>query len=377
MFGKGIRLFKLLGFEVSIDLSWIVIAALVTWSLAAELFPMFYPDLATSTHWWMGVAGALGLFVSIVVHEFSHSLAARQYGMEMRGIRLFIFGGVTQMDEEPASPAAEFVMAIAGPIASVVIAGASFGAFVLGSAAGWPPAVNGVFGWLAWINAVLVAFNLVPAFPLDGGRVLRAALWWARGNLRWATRLASMAGSTFAFLLMILGVFQLINQNFVAGFWWILLGLFLRGASHMSYRQLLLRQALAGEPVRRHMQTQVRTVSGSVPIDRFVEDYVYRHHHKMFPVTDNGTLLGCITTRQVKDVPRDQWELHEVREVAESCSEQNSVSPEADVLEAFQKMNRNDKSRLLVTRGDSLEGVVSLKDISRLLSLKLEWEEQA
>ena len=161
---------------MEIDTSWLIIALLVTWSLGTGYFPYFYPDLATATYWWMGVEGALGLFLSIVVHEFSHSLVARRYGLQMRGIRLFIFGGVAQMDEEPDSAKAEFMMAIAGPIASVLIAAGAFGLHWLGLQFGWGTPATAVLFYLAWINAVLVAFNMIPAFPLDGGRVLRSVL---------------------------------------------------------------------------------------------------------------------------------------------------------------------------------------------------------
>jgi Zn-dependent protease len=375
MFGKGIRLFKLFGFSVEIDMSWLIIAALVTWSLAAGYFPRYKPDLSTATYWWMGLIGALGLFGSIVVHELSHSLVARQYGLEMRGIRLFIFGGVAQMDEEPESPRAEFMMAIAGPIASVLISLAAFGLHGLGTQLGWSTPVTAVLWYLAWINAVVAAFNLVPAFPLDGGRVLRSILWKMKGSLKWATRIASRSGSAFAVVLILLGVLSLFVGNFIGGMWWILLGLFLRAASESSYQQLLVRRVLGHEPVERVMRADVQTVSPSISVEELVEDHVYRHHFKMFPVTENGHLVGCVTTRRVKQLPRGQWSQHNVGELAEPCSEENSISPTADAMLALKKMTADGCSRLMVVEGDQLRGVISLKDVSRLISLKLELEE--
>ena len=374
MFGKGIRLFKLFGFSVEIDVSWLIIAVLVTWSLAAGYFPSFYPDLSSTTYWWMGVIGAVGLFASIVIHEFSHSLVARAYGLEMRGIRLFVFGGVAQMDEEPESPLVEFMMAIAGPIASILISGAAFGLYLLGSRFAWITPVTAVLFYLFWINAVLVVFNMIPAFPLDGGRVLRSALWHLRGDLRWATRIATYAGTAFAILLIVLGVASLLTGNFIGGMWWILLGLFLRAASESSYQQLVARRVLGSEPVERVMRTDVHTVPPSISIEELVDDHIYREHLKMFPVTENGRLLGCVTTRQVKDIPREEWSQRTVGEVVQPCDDENSIPSATDALQALKRMTPDGRSRLLVVDEGRLRGVISLKDISRLISLKLELE---
>jgi Zn-dependent protease len=189
MSGKGIELFRLFGFSVRIDWSWLIIALLVTWSLAAGVFPDHYPDLGQSVYWWMGVCGALGLFASILLHELGHSLVARQYGVEMRGITLFIFGGVAEMADEPPSAKAELAIAVAGPIVSVLAGAACYGLATVGNARGWGTSVTGVLSYLALINGILVAFNLVPAFPLDGGRVLRAIRPDSTGCIQCARRL--------------------------------------------------------------------------------------------------------------------------------------------------------------------------------------------
>jgi len=376
MFGKGIRLFRLFGFSVEIDASWLIIAVLVTWSLAEGYFPATYPDMSPATYWWMGVVGALGLFVSIVVHEFSHSLVARQYGLEMRGIRLFIFGGVAQMDEEPESPIAEFMMAIAGPIASVLISAGAFGLHALGAQLNWGTPATAVLLYLALINAILVAFNMIPAFPLDGGRVLRSVLWKLKGSLQWATRMASYAGTAFAFFLIAMGILSIFRQHYIAGMWWILLGLFLRAAAESSYQQVLVRRVLGNVPVERVMRSEVQTVPASISVEELVQDHVYRHHFKMFPVTEEGNLVGCITTRKIKELPREEWPQRTVGELADPCSEENSVPPQMDALKAFKKMTGDGRSRLLVVEDGRLRGVISLKDVSRLISLKLELEEE-
>ena len=191
MFGARITLFRLLGFEVRLDASWLILAVLLTWSLARGYFPAYYPGLAAQTYWWMGVVGALGLFASIVLHELAHSVVARRYGLPMRGITLFIFGGVAEMDDHPPTAKSEGMMAIVGPIASYALALVFYLLHLAGSGGGLPEALTGVLGYLAFINLVLATFNLVPGFPLDGGRVLRSILWAWKGDLRWATRTAS------------------------------------------------------------------------------------------------------------------------------------------------------------------------------------------
>lgn len=376
MFGRRIDLFNVFGFAIRIDLSWFIVAVLVAWSLATGLFPFYYQGLSPTTYWWMGIAGALGLFVSVVLHELSHALVARRYGLAMKGITLFIFGGVAEMEDEPPSPKAEFMVAIAGPIASTLIAIGLFGLHRVGQFSAWPVAVNGVIEYLAIINGVLVAFNLVPAFPLDGGRVLRSALWRWKDNLRWATRIAARLGSGFGIVLILLGVWSVLSGNFIGGMWWFLIGMFLRGAAQMSYQQLLIRQALEGEPVSRFMKSDPVTVPGRISIQELVDDYIYKHHFKMFPVTDNGTLRGCISTRQVKAVSREEWNSRRVGSLAEPCSPENTIRPETDAVKALARMNQSGASRLMVVDGDRLMGIIALKDLLNFLSLKIELEEE-
>ena len=376
MFGKRIKLFKLLGFEVRIDWSWIIIALLITWSLSKGLFPAYYKNLSIQTYWWMGILGAAGLFLSIIAHEFSHSLVARKYGLPMKGITLFIFGGVAEMGEEPASPKVEFLMAIVGPLSSIIIALIFYGIHAIGKQTGLAEPINGVVGYLAMINAILAGFNLLPAFPLDGGRVLRSILWAAKKNLRWATHISSRIGSGFGILLIVLGVIHVFRGDFIGGMWWFLIGMFLQSAAKMSYQQLLTRKALEGESIRRFMKTDPVTVSPSVSLEQLVEDYVYKYHFKMFPVVeDSDRLLGCVTTKQVKEIPRQDWGRKTVGEVASQCSSENTIEPQADAMQAISIMNRTGNSRLMVVEGGHLVGIIALKDLLELLSLKVELED--
>ncbi len=376
MFGRRFELFQLFGFAVRVDMSWFLVAILITWSLATGYFPSTYPDLAPRVYWAMGLVGALGLFASVVLHELAHSLVARRHGVEMRGITLFLFGGVAEMTDEPPSAKVEFLVAIAGPIASVLIAVFSFALFVLGQGASWPVAILGVVGYLALINGMLVAFNLIPAFPLDGGRVLRSILWRWKGNLRWATRVCSRIGSGFGVFLIALGVFSILVGGLANGLWWfILLGLFLRMAAQMSYQQLLLRRVLEGEPVHRFMQAAPVTVPRAIPVQELVDDYVYRHHFKMFPVVDDGRLVGCVSTRAIKGLPREEWPRQSAGAIAAPCGPDNTVSPDEDAMAALAKMSRSGASRLMVVEGDRLVGILALKDLLQFFALKVELEE--
>jgi len=375
MFGSKITIFRLFGFAVRLDASWLIIAALVTWTLAVGMFPARFPGLTTEVYWAMGFLGALGLFASIVVHELSHSLVARQYGLEMKGITLFVFGGVAEMSDEPPDAKTEFLMALAGPVASIAI---GFVCYVLHAAVveTWPVAAVGVLAYMYWINLVLAAFNLIPAFPLDGGRVLRSVLWWRwKGDLPRATRIAAAIGSGFGVILMALGVIQLLFAgDFISAIWWFVIGMFLKGTSQASYRQMAFREALKGEHVSRFMKAPV-TVPPGASIEDLVDGYIYKHHYKMFPVVaDSQRVLGCVTTKDVKAFPRDEWNRRSVREAAHPCDARNTIRQDDDALRALTTMSSTGSSRLMVLDGDRLVGVLALKDLMEYLTMKLDLE---
>ena len=379
MFGNRFKLFKLFGFQVSADPSWLIVVALVTWSLAEQYFPDAYPQLDRPTAWGMGVVGALLFFLSLIFHELSHALMARRYGLPIRGITLFIFGGVAEMTEEPPTAQAEFMVAIAGPIMTVLITVAAFVVWAVGSQAPWPVAVVGVAQVMWWLNGVLVLLNMVPAFPLDGGRVLRSILWYWKGNLRWATRVASQIGSAFGVALIVLGVLLVIVPpgKLFQGLWMGLIGLFLRNAARMSYQQLLLRRALEGETVARFMKTDPVVVPRAISVAELVESFIYRYHYKMFPVVDGDRLLGCVSTRDVKAIAREEWDRQTVGAIVEKCAPENSVDPQTDAMKALAMMSRTGTSRLMVVDGDRLLGILALKDLLKFFSLKMELGEAA
>jgi len=375
MFERRFSLFNLLGFEVWIDASWLVLVVLITWSLAVGFFPSYFPGLPDNLYWLMGGAGALGIFGSIVLHELAHSLVARHYGVPIKGITLFIFGGVAEMSDEPPSPRGELLMAGAGPLTSILLSALSYLIYILLKSAGALKPIIGVTLYLSLVNLLLAGFNLLPGYPLDGGRMLRSLLWAWKDNLRWATNISSQIGSFFGTALILLGLANVLLGSFVPGMWWFLIGLFLRNAARMSYQQLLIKQYLEGEPVQRFMVLNPITVPSSLSIERLVEDYIYRYHFKMFPVMEEERLLGCISVDEVKELPRREWSSHTVGELASPCTEENTISPSDDAMEALKLMNRTGRSRLLVVEENRLKGLIALKDLMRFLSLKLDLEE--
>ncbi|HEV2364167.1 MAG TPA: site-2 protease family protein [Caulobacteraceae bacterium] len=374
MFLYRVRLFSLFGFKVYVDASWLLLAALIIWSLASGVFPHLAPGRSTSTYLLMGAAAALGLLASIVLHETAHSLVARRYDMPIRGITLFLFGGVAEMQGEPTSARAEFLMALAGPATSAALGLLFSLAAGVASAAGGPGPSPAVLTYLAGLNWTLALFNLAPAFPLDGGRMLRAALWGLRKDYGAATRTAAAAGRLFGLILILLGVFEFIRGDALNGVWLFVIGFFVRGAAGLATRQLSTRRALAGEAVSRFMTASPISVTPQTSIQSLVDDFIYRHHHKSFPVTQDGRLVGCIGTTEIAGLARDEWPRLTVAERMRPCPEGQTIAPQADALQAMEKMGAAGAPRLYVVAEGRLVGVLTSKDLLGLLAVKLELE---
>lgn len=370
MFGQRLRLFRLYGIPVSLDLSWLIILALLSWTLTT-IFRQALPGLSPGVVLVMGISTALAFFTCIVLHELGHALVARSVGMPIRGITLFLFGGVAEIEDEPPSARSEFLMAIAGPIVSAVLAAV----FWLLSGLVTEPAVALPLQYLAWINVAVLVFNLVPAFPLDGGRVLRSVLWAVMDNLRRATYWASQIGQGFAVFLIAMGVLQFLAGFIIQGIWLGLIGLFLSNAARGGYERVLIRQVLQGEPVGRFMNPNPIVVEPWIDLRAWVEDYVYRHHRKFFPVVSDGNIEGVITTQSLAKYPQEEWSKRTVAEVMERDIGPLSISPQADALQALSQIERTGCSRLLVVEEGRLIGIISLKDLLRFLNIKLELDE--
>lgn len=354
------------------DASWLLLAVLIAWTLAGSVFPGVTPGLTSAHYWVMAVFATAGLLMSIIFHEMAHSLVARHYGLPIRGITLFIFGGVAEMTAEPNHPRDELLMAAAGPAASLLLAAMCYALLVGVAAWGAPAIVAGVVWYLALINFVLALFNLVPAFPLDGGRILRAALWSWRGDLVWATRIAAGAGNLFGIFLIVFGLIGVLQGDFIGGIWRFLIGMFLRGAASASFSETLARRLLADIPVARIMNSDPITVPSDVSVQAFIDDYVYRHHHRWFPVVDDGTVVGSVTMQQAASMDRTLWPAVPIGQIMRLLSPEDVVGPDTDAFVTLMQMRRTGLSRLMVLHHGRLFGMVSSRDLLDILSLEQE-----
>ena len=371
MFGRSLTLFSVFGIEVKVNLGWALIAIFIAFSLAQGFFPQVYEGLPTTTYWAMAAVAIAGLAVSIVLHELSHSIVARAFGLPVRSITLFLFGGVAELEREPPSAKAEFFMAIAGPAMSLVLAGVFAVAGALASA---NTGLAGVLHYLALLNFVLAIFNLIPAFPMDGGRALRAALWAWRKDINWATRMAAGAGDVFGIFLMVSGVLLAISGAFAAGLWWILIGSFVRASARGSVVQQASQSAFAGQPVRRYMTTGLDISPPDISLRAFVDEHLYRHHHDLFPVVDGDTTVGVIGRREIKAVPVERWEATTVRQAMRPLNTAETIDADADAADALTHMQRDNVGRLMVLDRGRLAGVITLKDFLDVIGLRMELE---
>jgi Zn-dependent protease/CBS domain-containing protein len=386
MFGTRWRLFRLLGIPIAVDASWLVILVLMTMSYASlfprqleQMFPEVHQTLPAYKTWIMGLVTTLMFFACIVLHELGHAVVARARGMRIRGITLFLFGGVAEITDEPPSALTEFLMAIGGPVVSLVLGAVFLLLAWAGITFGWPSAVILVLGTLGFINFSVLVFNLVPGFPLDGGRIFRSILWGISGNLRQATYWATLVGQVFSWLLIAWGIMVVFSGpgNWVGGLFLVLIGMFLNNAARSSYQQVLIREVLKGEAVQRFMNAVPISVPPSLDLRRWVDEYVYRYHRKLFPVVDEGRLVGTIGVRALQDLPQEEWQHHTVGELMRRDLRPLTVRPQADALAALGQMQRTGLSRLLVSEGDHLIGIIALKDLLQFLNLKLQLEAEA
>jgi Zn-dependent protease/predicted transcriptional regulator len=361
-----VTLFRVRGIPVRVHMSWLVVFGLIAWSLAAGYLPRQLPNLPLLTYWANGLLAAALLFVSVLLHELSHSLVAVRYGIPVSGITLHIFGGVSQMAREPDRPGEEWTVAIVGPLTSLAIAGAL--ALILRFVA-LPAAAAAVTRYLMAMNALLGVFNLVPGYPLDGGRLLRAGLWKTTGNLGWATRAAGRAGAAVAIVLMAIGFLQTVTGNFVGGLWLLLIGLFLRQAAEGSSRAQQLRQALDGLAVRDAMTHPVIQVPSEMSVARLVEEMFWPHHVSSFPVVERGRVVGLIGVDQLKQVPRARWAETAVRDLMHPLNEALQAAPGDALWRAFERLAGNGVGRLVVLEDGQVVGYLSIKDVTHVLAV--------
>lgn len=364
LFRGSWRIITIWGIPIKIHFSWLIVFGLITWSLSTYYFPKAAPELPALSHWVKGSLSALLLFVSVAFHELAHSFVSKKYKISIIGITLFIFGGVAQMKGEPPTPKAEFRIAIAGPLSSFFLAAV----FFLFYSAAASPGVKALYSYLTQLNLILGIFNLIPGFPMDGGRVLRSVIWGKTKNYFHATRKASGLGQKIALFFIFFGLFSIL-MNFHGGLWLMLIGWFLYTAAQESYQRASLQENLAGLKVKDVMVTDILTLSSSITIDEAVNRYFLKYGYGGFPVFEDGKFLGIITLKEVKNIPREAWTKVKVSDVLVPRDRSCEVSPEDDVMKALELMITTDKGRLMATEDDKVIGLITRNGIARYIQI--------
>jgi Zn-dependent protease/CBS domain-containing protein len=367
MLTEGISIGKAFGIPLRLHYSWFIIFVLITWSLA-------YNFLQVYSHWGLaisifaGVITSLLFFGSVLAHELLHSLVARAAGTPIHSITLFIFGGVSQMVDEPKKPQVEFRMALAGPLTSLVLGGIFLAIwYLIGDTSEF---IKAICFWLGWINIALAAFNLIPGFPLDGGRVLRSLIWWQSQDLRKSTRIASNVGRIIGFLLIFVGIALIFFGNWINGLWLAFIGWFLENAASSSYHQLALQDILKGHHVSQLMTRDCPTIPPQITIQQLVNEQILTSGRRCFPVVQNDRVLGLITIHDIKGVPREQWHTKTAGEVMTPFANLKSVSPEEDLATVLKILTEKNINQLPVVKDGNIVGMIARDNLLSFISVR-------
>ena len=364
--GDSFQLGRIAGIRIGINWSWLVVFALIVWTLAANIFPHHNPGLADGTYLAMALVAAFLFFGSLLLHELGHALVARREGMEIEGITLWLFGGVAKFKGMFPTAGAEFRIAVAGPLVTLALGGFFV---LLAGVSGLPAEMDAVAAWLGYINLLLLVFNLLPALPLDGGRVLRSALWRAKRDFAWATRLAAEIGRGFGFLFIGLGLFEFFFRSSFEGVWLAFIGWFLLQAAGGEARYLAARQALGGLHVRDLMVREPVSVGPEQTLGEFMDEVVWSRRHTTYPVVENGRAVGLLPFRRVATVPRQEWDAHLVRETMVPLDQVPLFAEDDELIDALGELGESELSRGLVLDGDRLVGLLSITDVARALEV--------
>lgn len=369
-----IKLVRLFGVELGLHYSWIIIAVLIVFSLG-DHFHIIHPEWTPGLVWGISILTGVLFFVFLFAHELSHALVAKASGLPIHKITLFALGGMAQIEKEPTRASTEFWMGIVGPITSFVIGVVLLGIAVAG---GWtwrsepPTPALAILVWLGYINILLAVFNMIPGFPLDGGRVLRAIIWGITKSADGSTRIAARIGQLVGIGFILYGIFEFFQQQTFGGLWLAFIGWFLMNAAGASYMQLKASNALAGVKVGQVMSQECQPVAANISLQDFVDQFLLRTGRRCFIVADNGRPLGLITPAEVRQVPRDDWNVTSVQAAMKPLERIHSVTPEMPVMNAMEIMAREDVNQLPVVSDGHLAGILSRAHVLELLRAKSE-----
>jgi len=369
-----IKLGRIAGIAVGLHYSWFIIALLITFSLVGH-FHSVTPQWTTAVVWASAIITCLLFFAALLLHELAHSLVAKAYGLRVQAITLFALGGVSQIETDVPDAKTEFWMAIAGPITSVVIGMACLGTdWMIGWLPGKAPTspAVAVLLWLGYINLVLAAFNMIPGFPLDGGRILRAIIWWSTGNAEKSTMLAARTGQGVALLFIAFGVFRFFGGAGIGGLWIAFIGWFLLQAAGASYAQVALSARLKDVRVSDVMDRDCTTVDGHLNVQNFVEEHLLRTGRRCYVVAQNGHVEGLVTPHEIKAIERPRWPYTTLHDVMRPLDQLHTVTPLTPVMEALETMGRDDVNQLPVVEQNHLEGVVTRAHVLQFLQTRAE-----
>jgi len=360
----GIPLGKIFGIPIGLDYSWFVIFALLTWMLAGSYYPEEFKGWPLFLYWLTGATTAIMLFVSVLLHELGHSVIALRYKIPVRSITLFLFGGIAQIGAEPPNAIAEFFIAVAGPLVSLALAILFYAVQPL--VAGVEPLL-GVAKYLAYINLALVLFNLIPGYPLDGGRVLRAIMWAITGNMDRSTLIAANTGRFFAFLLIFAGVWQMFAGNLGGGLWIAFIGWFLDNAASVQIQQVMLRGLLTGRRVSEAMSTRCVIIPENLTLQQLVDEQILGGGQRSFLVNRGDKTIGLITLHRIKTVPRPEWATTRAAQVMLPLEQLKCVEPDTELWSALEMMDRNGVNQMPVIRDRHVIGMLSREDVITFL----------
>jgi Zn-dependent protease/predicted transcriptional regulator len=373
MFKSSIKLFKVFGIEIRLNYSWFIIFALFAYYFGFYYFPSYLPGLNRGLLALITIVTVIVFFISVLIHEMSHSLVARRRGTPVERITLFLFGGMAQIEKEPETPYSEFIMAIAGPVASFVLAG-MFGVIWFFTRDIRPMAIP--IGYLAVINLVLGIFNMLPGYPLDGGRVLRSIIWKVTGNLKRATFVASTAGRVLGFMIIAGGIYFIFTGNFLNGIWLSFIGWFLQSSAQMGYRQLIIETSIKGVKVKDIINENIVYVLKDITLQGLVNDYFMKYRFGRFPVIEDEEtqkLIGIISLHDIKEVPREEWPEVKAGDIVKPVSDSEKLSLSTSVSDAIKKMGKNNLSHLVVMSGGRLRGIITKSDVMRFINIRSEF----
>jgi Zn-dependent protease len=364
MKSQGIPLGKILNIPVNVDYSWFLIFILLTWSLAISYYPSEFRGWPTALYWILGAITTIMLFVSVLLHELGHSIVALRYKIPVRNITLFIFGGVAQITSEPPTAMSEFWIAIAGPAVSFLLAGIfALLEFVVTSLT----PLFALMKYLAYINGTLGLFNLIPGFPLDGGRVFRAIVWGTSGNFRKATRIASGVGRVIAYLFILVGVYFIFSGNFAGGIWIAFIGWFLESAAQSQVQQLAVRDLLAGRKVYQAMSQNYTIISPTITLQSLADTHILGEGRRFFIVQDEYNMRGILTLQRIREIPRERWSSTTAGQAMIQAGDMQWVRPDAELWDALERMDQNGVNQLPVIQDSQIAGLLTRENVISFL----------